>query len=330
MTKKVYNWGILAPGRIARKFATEIQHLENARVFAVGSTNSERAKDFAAEFGARHWYNNYADLVADPDVDIIYIASPHAFHAEQTLLCLEHQKPVLCEKALGLNLAEVNLMVDRAKKNKVFFMEAMMVPHQPSYQEARRIIESGELGKIKYIHSWFGFNKSPYDYSQRLMNPELGGGALLDIGLYPLFDVLYFLGEPLNLTASAEFAATGIDQSVSIRLDYRDGLSASVFASFVASSGVGTDIFCESGTIRLRRQTAMEQWMEVETPLSGVKRYTYEEKFCGLKLEAADAMRCLDEHRIESDLMPLSLSISLMKSMDLIRHQAHIIYPGER
>jgi len=330
MTKKVYNWGILAPGRIARKFATEIQQLENALVFAVGSTNDERAKEFAAEFGTKHSYNNYADLIADPEVDIIYIASPHAFHAKQTLLCLDHHKPVLCEKALGLNLTEVKKMVERARENKVFFMEAMMVPHQPSYQKAKQIIESGKLGKIKSIHSWFGFNKSPYDRSQRLMNPSLGGGALLDIGLYPLFDTLYFLGEPQNITASAEFAPTGIDQSVSVRLDYPDGLSASVFASFVASSGVGTDIFCEFGTIRLRRQSALEQWIEVETLLSGVKRYTYEEKFCGLKLEASEAMRCLDEHRLESDLMPLSLSISLMKYMDLIRHQTHIIYPGER
>ena len=330
MNKRSYNWGILAPGRIAGKFATEIQQLENARVYAVGSTNRERAKEFAAKFGTTHYYDNYADLVADPEVDLIYIASPHAFHAEQALLCLDHHKPVLCEKALGLNLKEVNRMVDRARGNKVFFMEAMMVPHQPSYQEARSIIESGILGKIKYIHSWFGFNKSPYDHSQRLMNPALGGGALLDIGLYPLFDTLYFLGEPHKLTASAEFAATGIDQSVSVRLDYPDGLSASVFASFVASSGVGTDIFCESGTIRLRRLTSLEQWMEVETPLTGVKRYTYEEKFCGLKLQASDAMKCLDENRLESDLMPLSLSISLMKTMDQIRQQANIFYPGER
>jgi len=330
MTKKIYNWGILAPGRIARKFAAEIQQLENACVFAVGSANGERAKEFAAEFGAKHSYNNYADLVADPEVDIIYIASPHAFHAEQTLLCLEHHKPVLCEKALGLNLKEVNQMVNRARENKVFLMEAIMVPHQPSYQEAKRIIDSGILGKIKYINSWFGFNKSPYDNSQRLMNPALGGGALLDIGLYPLFDTLYFLGEPQKITASAEFTATGIDQNVSIRLDYMDGLSASVFASFVASSGVGTDIFCEFGTIRLRRQSALEQWMEIETPLSGIKRYSYEEKFCGLKMEASDAMKCLDENRLESNLMPQSLSISLMKNMDLIRQQTNIFYPGER
>ena len=330
MAKKIYNWGILAPGRIARKFATEIQLLDNANVFAVGSRNVERAKEFAAEFGASHYYDNYEDLVANPEVDIIYIASPHAFHAEHALLCLNHHKPVLCEKALGLNHDEVKQMVDCARKNEVFLMEAMMVPHQPSYQQARGIIESGELGKVKYIQAWFGFNKSPYDSTQRLLNPALGGGALLDIGLYPLFDTLYFLGEPESITSSAEMATTGIDQSVSFKLNYPDGLSASIFASFVASSGVGTDIFCELGTIRLRRLSSLNQWMEVETPLSGVKCYNYDENDCGLKLEALESMKCLEENRLESELMPLSLSLSLMKNLDLIRHKAQIFYPGER
>ena len=195
MDKKVYNWGILAPGNIARKFATELQQLVNARVFAVGSRNAERAKEFANTFGAGHYYDNYDDLVADPEVDIIYIASPHAFHAEHTLLCLNHNKPVLCEKALGINQTEVENMVCSALENGVFFMEAFFTPHQPSYKEAKWIIDSKELGKVKYIQGWFGFNKSPYNPAQRLMNPALGGGTLLDIGLYPVFDMLYFLGE---------------------------------------------------------------------------------------------------------------------------------------
>ena len=329
MDNKVYNWGILAPGRIAGKFAAELQQLDHARVFAVASRDKARARSFAREFDAIHFYDNYNDLAADPEVDIIYIASPHAFHAEQALLCLNHRKPVLCEKALGLNLAEVKRMTAGARENKTFFMEAMMVPHQPSYQEARRIIESGELGKIRYIQAWFGFNKSPYDPSQRLMNPELGGGALLDIGLYPLFDTLYFLGEPQNIAASAEFSSTGIDQSISIRLEYPEGRSASIFASFVASAGVGTDIFCDYGTIRLRRVSSLDQWMEIETMNSGVKRYSYDESQCGLKLEALEAMKCLDGHRLESNLMPLSTSLSLMKTMDQIRKITRIIYPGE-
>ncbi len=328
MAHKFIKWGILAPGKIARKFATELAELENGELFAVGSTSLLRAEEFATTFGAKRYYDSYEALVADPEVDIVYIASPHAFHAEHTLLCLNHQKPVLCEKALGLSLTEVVKMVETARKNNLFFMEAMMVPHQPSYQQAKRIIESGELGKINYIQSWYGFNKSPYDPLGRLMNPALGGGALLDIGLYPLFDIQYFLGEPHRLTATAEFAPTGVDQSISVRLEYPHGITASVFASFVTSAGLGTDIFCEFGTIRLRRLSSLDQWMEVETPQAGVNRYTYKEGECGLKLEALEAMRCLESNRTESDQMPLQASISLMKTLDQIRKLTGINYQG--
>ncbi|HEY3389549.1 MAG TPA: Gfo/Idh/MocA family oxidoreductase [Prolixibacteraceae bacterium] len=328
MVKKVYNWGILAPGNIARKFAAELQQLDNARVYAVGSRNVERAKEFALDFGAEHYYDNYEDLVKDPNVDIIYIASPHGLHAEHAILCLEHHKPVLCEKALALNQKEVDKMVACASKNGVFLMEAFFTPHQPAYKEAKRIIESGELGKIKYIHAWFGFNKSPYDNSLRLMNPKLGGGALLDIGLYPVMDALYFLGEPDQIVAKADFAETGVDQNISVRFDYPDGVAMSIFASFVSASGVGTDISCEYGMLRLRRSNAVDQWIEIQTPGSELKKFTWEANACGLKQEAADAMRCLDGNKLESDVMPHSMSQRLIKTLDTIRHKAEIIYPG--
>jgi len=328
MVNKVYNWGILAPGNIARKFATELQQLPNARVSAVGSRNLARAKEFAAEFGADRYYDNYYDLVTDPQVDIIYVASPHALHAEHVLLCLNHQKPVLCEKALSLNSAEVNEMMSCARENNVFFMEAFFVPHQPAYQEAKRMLYSGEMGKVKYIQSWFGFNKAPYDPSLRLLNPELGGGALLDIGIYPVFDTLYFLGEPENVAARAEMAETGVDQSISIRLDYPDGVTASLFASFVAASGVGTEVLCEKGTLRLGRSNAVDQWLEIVRPGTKVKRLSWDPIECGLKREAADAMKCLDKNKLQSSVMPHSQSLSLMKILDQIRHKAGIVYPG--
>ena len=326
--KKVYNWGILAPGRIAGKFALELQELSHARIYAVASRDRARAKDFASEFGAEHYYDNYQALAADPEVDVIYIASPHSFHAEHARICLEHKKAVLCEKALALNLTEVQEMVSYAVKNKVFMMEAFTSPQQPSYKEAKKRIDSGALGKIKYIQGWFGFNKSPYDISHRLLNPLLGGGALLDIGLYPVFDVLWFLGNPESISASAEMASTGVDQSVSIRFEYQEGVSASVFASFVAASGVGTDIFCEKGTLRLRRSNAVDQWLEIDIPGEELKRLTWDKSECGLKQEALDVMRCLETGKLESDNMPHAMSLNLMKTLDQIRKKAGIIYPG--
>jgi predicted dehydrogenase len=220
-------------------------------------------------------------------------------------------------------------MIESARENGVFFMEAFFTPHQPSYREAKRILDSGELGEVKYIQSWFGFNRAPYNNSLRLLNPALGGGALLDIGLYPVFDMLYFLGEPDQIIAKAGFAETGVDESISIRFDYHEGKSASIFASFVAASGVGTDIFCEYGTLRLRRSNAIDQVLTGEKQGSEVKRFSWEdEAVTGLKLEAADAMRCLDENRLQSDIMSHSMSRMLIKTLDNIRRKAGIYYQG--
>jgi predicted dehydrogenase len=328
MKNKVYNWGILAPGRIARRFAGELQQLDNACVYAVGSSDLFRAKAFADDFGAEHFYGSYEELVSDPNVDIVYIASPHSHHAEHAILCLNHKKHVLCEKAFALNLSEVEKMVGCAKQNNVFLMEAFFTPHQPSYHKAKQILDSGVLGKLKYIHSWFGFNKSPYDISQRLFNPELGGGALLDIGLYPVFDALYFLGEPEQITADVELAETGVDQTVAIRFDYPNGLSVAIFASFFATSGVGTDLFCEKGIVGMRRTSSVDQWLDINCPGTEVERLDFSPSGCGLKLEAMEAMRCLDEGLLQSPVMPHSQSLLLMKTLDEIRKKAGIVYTG--
>lgn len=326
--KKTYNWGILAPGKIAKKFALELQEVRNAKIYAVASRDRQRAKEFAAEFAAVRYYDNYKALATDPDVDAVYIASPHSFHTEHAKLCLENKKAVLCEKALALNQREVEGMILCAVKKGTFLMEAFTSPHQPSYKEAKKMIDSGLLGKIKYIHGWFGFNKSPYDSSHRLLNPQLGGGALLDIGLYPVFDVLWFLGNPLGITTSAEIASTGVDQSISARFEYPDGVSASIFASFFAASGAGTDIFCEKGTLRLRRSSAVDQWLEIDIPGEEVKCLTWDNSECGLKLEAMEVMNCLDSGRLESDKMPHLMSLRLIKTLDHIRRKAGIIYAG--
>jgi len=328
MSDKIYNWGILAAGNIAGKFAAELQSLSSGRVYAVGARDLVRAKAFAEEFGAHRYYDSYEELAADPQVDIIYVASPHSHHAEHAQLCMNHGKPVLCEKAFALNSSEVADMVACANRNKVFLMEAFMVPFQPSYLEAKRLIDSGEFGKVKYIQSWFGFNKSPYDLSLRLFNPELGGGALLDIGLYPVFDALYFLGEPNSITAQAELSETGVDQSIIVRFEYSDSVSASLFASFVSAVGVGTDIFCEKGMLRLRRNSSLDQWIEVVVRGSEVKQICFDPVTCGLKNEAIEVMKCLEQNRPESEVMPLSLSATFMKILDKIRQKAGIVYPG--
>jgi len=323
---KTWNWGILAPGRIARKFATEIQTLGNARIVAVGSRDINRAAEFAKDFNAERYYGNYEDLAADPDVDIIYVASPHSHHAEHAILCMNNKKAVLCEKAFALNTGEVDKMVEAAKQNNVFLMEAFFTPFQPSYQKAKEIIESGRLGKIRYLQGWFGFNKSPYDMSQRLFNPELGGGALLDIGIYPVLDALWFLGSPDSITAHADLSQTGIDQNIVSQFVYKNGTYASIFASFFSTAGAGTDILCEKGTIKLRRTDAVNQNLEVLLPGKEPESYSWPASQCGLKMEAVEVMKCLEAKQKESGIMPLSMSSRLIKTLDSIREKAGVKY----
>lgn len=328
MNNKIYNWGILAPGRIAGKFATELSTLPNARLLAVGSRDAVRAAAFAKEYGAERSYGSYEELVCDPEVDLIYIASPHSHHALQAQLALSHGKAVLCEKALALNQREVGQMIQTAHEHHTLLMEAFFVPHQPSYLEAKRVVESGRLGKIKHINSWFGFNKSPYDANHRLLNRELGGGALLDIGLYCVFDTLWFLGLPQTVGAQAKLADTGADESVTMQFDYPDGVTASLYCSFYSAIGFGTDIFCEKGIIRLRRNSAIEQSVEIEIAGQNSERLEWPEHECGLKLEAAEAMRCMENRQTESAVMPHQMSLNLIMTLDRIRKEAGIHYPG--
>jgi predicted dehydrogenase len=322
---KTYNWGILAPGNIARKFVAELKEIISARVLAVASRDILRAKEFAATADIERYYGSYEELAADPDIDIIYIASPHPFHAEQTKLCLRHKKAVLCEKAFGMNAGEVREMIETAQKEQTFLMEAFFTPHQPSYREARKILDSGLLGEIKHLHGWFGFNKAPYDPNGRLFNPALGGSALLDIGLYPLFDALWFLGEPSETTAFADLTAKGIDQSVTVSMQFEGGKSATLFASFLSATGVGTDILCEKGTLRLRRTGAINQWLEISLPGEPTRTISWEENTCGLKLEALEVMNCLENNQLESDIMSHSRSLQLMDQLDLIRSKVGIL-----
>ena len=323
---KTYSWGILAPGNIAGKFVDELKALASARVLAVGSRDGRRAREFADMHDIERSYGSYEELVSDPDIDIIYVASPHAFHAEHVSLCVKNKKAVLCEKAFGMNATEVSEMITAARQEKVFLMEAFTTPHQPSYREARKILESGQLGDIKYLQGWFGFNKSPYDLKGRLFNPSLGGGALLDIGLYPLFDALWFMGEPTKTDAIADLTSQSIDQTISVSLQFLGGRSASIFASFLSAVGVGTDIFCEKGQLRLRRINALNQSLEIVFPGENTKTLSWDETTCGLKLEALEVMNCLDKNLLESDTMSHQNSLQLALQLDHIREIAGIIY----
>lgn len=326
--QKIYNWAILGCGKIARKFSADLKVLPNANLYATASRDRNRAVEFAAEFGFEKAYGSYTELVNDPNVDVVYIATPHSFHKEHTILCLDHKKAVLCEKAFAINSTEVKEMIGCAKKNHTFLMEAFWTRFQPSFQKALAIIRSGELGKLKIVRSDFAFN-SPKDPSRRLYNVDLGGGSLLDIGIYPVFAALISLGKPSQIKTLADFSdITGIEETILVNFKYPGGEMASLISSFAAYTSVQTEFCCEKGYLRLNKRwftpTQINMWKEGDQGEQIIVSDKPEGQ--GYHLEAAHVMECLDEGKTESNLMPLSLSLDLMELLDRIRMDAGIVF----
>lgn len=326
--KKTYNWAVLGCGKIARKFSSDLKLLPNARLYAAASRDYNRALEFVNELGYEKAYGSYEEMVNDPAVDVVYIATPHSHHHEHTLLCLNHKKAVLCEKAFAINKMEAEEMVNAAKENDTFLMEAFWTMFQPSFNRAMEIAKSGELGKLKIVRSDFAFN-APFDENKRLYNIKLGGGSLLDIGIYPVFAALTSLGKPDVIKTFADFASTGSEESISIIFKYKDGEMANLTSSFAGYSPTRTEYWFERGYMVLNPKwyipTNITLWKEGEEVQTLPKEHS--EGF-GYQYEAAHVMECLDQGKIESNKMTWQMSLDLMETLDRIRIDAGIFFPG--
>lgn len=324
---KTYNWAILGCGKIARKFSNDLKLLPNAKLYAAASRDLNRAQHFANEFGFEVAYGSYKEMVNDPKVDIVYVASPHSHHHEHTLLCLKHKKAVLCEKAFAINKNEAGEMVACAKENNTFLMEAFWTYFQPHYIKALEIIRSGELGELKAVRSDFAFN-AENNPNNRLYNIALGAGSLLDIGIYPAFAALTTLGKPDLVKTLVDFSPTGSEESISMIFKYRNGKMASLTSSFACFSPVQTDFWFEKGYMTLNPEWYTPTTITVQA--KGEKTKTFGsghiEGF-GYQYEAAHVMKCLDAGKIESDRMTWKLSLDLMELLDRIRIDAGVFYP---
>ncbi len=324
---KTYNWAILGCGKIARKFCNDLKLLPNAKLYATASRDFQLATDFKNDFGFEVAYGSYKEMVGDPKVDIVYIATPHSYHREHALLCLKNKKAVLCEKAFAINKNEAEEMVAAAKENQAFLMEAFWTMFQPSFVKAMEILKSGELGKIKMVRSDFAFN-APFDKTKRLYNVSLGGGSLLDIGIYPVFAALTSLGKPEMIKTFAVFSETGSEENISIIFKYKDGEMANLTSGFSSYSPTQTEYWCEKGYLILNTRwymptkiTIVKQGEEPKSILSGHSNGT------GYHYEAAHVMDCLDKEMIESDRMPWKMSLDMLETLDRIRIDAGIFYP---
>lgn len=325
---KRYNWAILGCGRIAAKFSSDLKLLPNASLYAAASRDLERAQQFAADNGFAIAYGSYEELVADPNVDVVYVATPHSHHHEHAILCLKNKKAVLCEKAFALNSREVSEMIACAKENNTFLMEAFWTRFQSSFLKAMEILNSGKLGALKIVRSDFAFN-AEFNPEKRLYNVDLGGGSLLDIGIYPVFASLITLGKPSEIRTLADFCSTGAEESILVSLKYPGGQMASLSSSFACHSSIETEFWCEKGIIKLNRRwftpTTVSVWYA--DTMKEEKLEIEESNGAGYNLEAAHVMQCLDEGKIESEMMPLSFSADMMEILDSIRKDAGIVFP---
>lgn len=324
---KKYKWGLLGAGKMSAKFSQGLSILGNAELHSIGSGDINRARHFANENGFAKAYGSYEDFAADPELDIVYIATPHTLHHENTMLCLANGKHVLCEKAFSINYREVSRMVNFAREKNLFLMEALWPPFQPFNHKAKEILSSGVLGRIINMHGWFSF-KPPYDPNERKFNLALGGGSLLDIGIYPVIDSLTFMGVPDEITALASFAPSGSEDSLNAVFRYNDGRLASIYSSLRTDNGIGCTLYCENGNITLSRGRDMNQYVSLELDGIEKKEFIFRPDAMGYHLEAVEVMRCLDTGKTESEIVPLSFSLDLIKTLDRIRETAGIVYPG--
>ena len=322
---QVIKWGILGAGRIAAKFASDINKTPDCVVHAVASSSLEKAQQFAIDHQGKLAFGNYQELFTS-GVDVIYVATPHTFHKEHTLLCLENNIPVLCEKPFGMNEQEVVEMIKLAREKKIFLMEAMWTRFLPSSLKTQEIIKSGIIGKIKTIDANFGF-KSVFDENSRLYNPALGGGAFLDIGIYPAFLSLFLLGYPSKIWASSIFAPTGTDETTSFIYQYDNETTAVLNCTVSAETNCEANIYGEKGSITIHGR--FHEANQISLKLNGsetVETFDFPREAFGYNYEIEEVNACLREGKSESEIMPLSFSQKLIHLLDKTREAAQIIY----
>jgi len=328
MKKQKVRWGIIGCGRIARKFADDLKWVKGATLTAVASRSLDNARKFAKEFGATHAHGSYQDIVNNNEVDVIYIATPHSHHYEHTLLCLNHNKAVLCEKPFAMNSRQTREMINLARGKKIFLMEAVWTKFLPHYKKMQELIQKNKIGEVKSVLTNFGFRLRE-DAPVRLSDPSLGGGTLLDIGIYNTFLVLSILGRPDEIHATMIPSPAGIDEQCSVTFIYKKGALAQLFSSF--STNLPTDVHI-NGTKAYIKLTSRfyDQSSQVELHYGmgdkGKQVKLKKIKGIGYWHEAKHVTDCLRDGLTESPVMTHADTLELMEVLDEIRRVAGIKY----
>jgi dihydrodiol dehydrogenase / D-xylose 1-dehydrogenase (NADP) len=323
--KKV-RWGILSTGGIAHEFVRRAQQTPGAQVVAVGSRAAATAEAFGAEFNIPHRHSSYQALADDPEVDIIYIATPHNLHYANARLCLEAGKAALVEKAFTLNAAQAADLIALARSKGLFLMEAMWDRFLPAMAKVRELVQSGAIGDVRVVKADLGF-KAEYRPEGRLLNPHLAGGALLDVGCYVVSFASMLLGTPTHISGIAHIGRTGVDEQSAILLEYPEGRMAELYCGLNAESPRDGWVLGTHGSLYLKPTFAWTTGITYK-PAGGAEQH-FRFRDPSFRYEIAEAMRCLQAGLTESPLMPLDESLAVMNTLDTLRQQAGLRYPEE-
>ena len=322
-----HRWGIIATGNIAKKMAEAIAVLENAEVVAVCSRTIENANGFAKQFNIKKTYDDLNAFLQDDEIDHVYIATPHVMHQNEVVACLNLGKNVLCEKPMGINQAQVEVMSNSALAGGCFLMEAMWTQFFPAIRKMHQLIAHGEIGNVKQIKADFCFHL-PISPEHRLLNPNLAGGALLDVGIYTLYFAQCIKNEaPVEIHGTAHLGKTGVDEQSSYLLKYADGCIAQLTSAVQTESPQTAHVIGETGRIEVPMFWNPDS---INLHKEGKQHtFDFERLGNGYTYEVIEFQKCIEERKMESDVLPLEQSVEIARQMDAIRKQWGLRYPME-
>ncbi|MFH8494937.1 Gfo/Idh/MocA family protein [Streptomyces coeruleorubidus] len=331
MTADTVRWGILATGGIAAAFTADLIDLPDAEVVAVASRSEASAKTFAERFGIPRAYGDWNTLARDEDIDVVYVATPHTAHRTAAGLCLAAGRNVLCEKPFTLNVREAAELVALAREHGRFLMEAMWMYCNPMVRRLKSLVDDGAIGEVRTVQADFGL-AGPFPPSHRLRNPELGGGALLDLGVYPVSFAQLLLGEPSDIAARAVLSDEGVDLQTGALLSWESGALGSVHCSIVGGTATSASVTGSQGRIDIPDGFFFPDRFVLHRDGRGPEEFTADPADGprnSLRHEAAEVMRAVRAGETESPLVPLDGTLAVMRTLDAIRDRVGVRYPGE-
>ena len=321
------NIAFIGAGRIANTLASTMARMEDVNLYAVAARDLSRAQAFAAQYGFDKAYGSYEEMLCDPKVELVYIATPHSHHAQHMKLCIEHRKNVLCEKAFTLNAAQAREVAALAREKGVYVAEAIWTRYMPSRQLINETLASGVIGRVSTLTCNLSY---PVTYKERIIRPELAGGALLDVGIYGLnFALMHFGDDILRTDSSVAFTDTGVDAQETITLHYRDGKMAVITAGVLARSDRKGIFYGDKGYIIVENINNPQSISVYNLSDELVEKIEVPAQITGYEYQIREAMARIRAGELEAASMPLSESIAVMERMDSLRKSWGLVYPME-